>query len=150
MHPSVFPKIDKTWRPLTDFLESDFYKNFPLETFGMSRGGLYDLMSHNPQKFSSLIATFVGLARHYEMEPQEFSKLALRSYRESKEHHFPEIEERAIEVRKELLKQKGEFITEDLLNDYLKSHFKTSIHTLKAEKLPVWPPGEAVVLAGKR
>ena len=105
----------------------------------MNRGDLFDLMSNKPEKFASLIATFVGLARHYEMEPQEFSKLALRSYRESKEHHFPEIEKQAQEMRSRLFKDNEEPITEDALSDYLRVHFKTSTQTLKAEKLPIWP-----------
>ena len=67
--------VDKSIVPLTDFLSSDFFKTFPLETFGMNRGDLFDLMSNRPEKFASLIATFVGLARHYEMEPQEFLHL---------------------------------------------------------------------------
>ena len=142
--------VDKSIVPLTDFLSSDFFKTFPLETFGMNRGDLFDLMSNRPEKFASLIATFVGLARHYEMEPQEFSKLALRSYRESKEHHFPEVEEMAMEFRKKILNDPNKSFNEESLTDFLKSYFKTSVHTLKANKLPVWPPGDAVVLAGKK
>lgn len=142
--------VDKSIVPLTDFLSSDFFKTFPLETFGMNRGDLFDLMSNRPEKFASLIATFVGLARHYEMEPHEFSKLALRSYRESKEHHFPEVEEKALEFRKKVLDEQKSVFDENLLANFLKNHFNVSVHTLKADKLPVWPPGDTVVLPGKK
>ncbi len=142
--------VDKSIIPLTDFLSSDFFKTFPLETFGMNRGDLFDLMSNKPEKFASLIATFVGLARHYEMEPQEFSKLALRSYRESKEHHFPEVEEKALEFRRKVQNEhKGDF-NEEVLTEFLKKHFNISVQTLKANKLPVWPPGDAIILPGKK
>ncbi len=142
--------VDKSIVPLTDFLSSDFFKTFPLETFGMNRGDLFDLMSNKPEKFASLIATFVGLARHYEMEPQEFSKLALRSYRESKEHHFPDIEETALEFRKKVLGRQNRPLDEKLLADFLKNYINVSIYTLKANKLPVWPPGDAIYLDGKK
>ena len=143
------PKVDKTWRPLTDFLESDFYKNFPLETFGMNRGDLYDLMSHNPQKFSSLIATFVGLARHYEMEPLEFSKLAFRSYQESKDNHFPGIEKEADEWRSKLFKD-GKTPEVDFLISFLKKNYRYEVLILADNDLPCWPESGVVYIPKKR
>ena len=143
-------KVDKTWRPLTDFLQSEFFKNFPLETFGMNRGDLYDLMSHNPQKFSSLIATFVGLARHYEMDPQEFSKLALRSFQESKENFFPEIEELADEWCGKLSYTDDGHLEEASLIEVLSEKYDYSIPQTLKQKLPCWPDSGVIFYSGKR
>ncbi|MCB9061929.1 MAG: ImmA/IrrE family metallo-endopeptidase [Halobacteriovoraceae bacterium] len=88
----VSAQLDKKLRPILDFLESDFYKNLPLEMFGIDQYDLYELMSDAPDKFSSFILMMLSLARNYDMNPEEIHRAALRSFIEAHNGSFEDVE----------------------------------------------------------
>ena len=80
---------------LLTFLKSKFFKDFPFEIFGLTKLDFFELMSSNPEKFASLLKAVTGMANNFEIEMEDFHKIALRSYQESKKNFFPDIEEKA-------------------------------------------------------
>lgn len=80
---------------LLNFLKSKFFKDFPFEIFGLSKLDFFELMSSNPEKFASLLKAVTGMANNFEVEMEDFHKVALRSYQEANKNFFPEIEEKA-------------------------------------------------------
>lgn len=88
----VSVKMGKSLHPLIKFLESDLFKNLPLDIFGISGQDVYDLMSHAPEKFSSFLVTILEMARSYDIKPDDLYSSALRAYQEMSDNYFPEIE----------------------------------------------------------
>ncbi|MFZ8932408.1 MAG: helix-turn-helix domain-containing protein [Bacteriovoracaceae bacterium] len=94
--------VDQKLRPLVNFLESRFFKDFPLEVFGISHYEVYDLMSHDPIKFSTLLSAFNSMIRSYDLNLEDIHYSALRVYQESHKNYFEDIEAIADEVRKKM------------------------------------------------
>lgn len=88
----VSAQLDNQLRPILDFLESDLYKNLPLEMFGIDQYDLYELMSGAPEKFSSFILMLLSLARNYDLNLEEIHRAALRSFIEAHDGYIEEIE----------------------------------------------------------
>lgn len=93
-------KLDKNLDPLEKYLKSDFFKELPLELFGISHKDLYDLMAESPEKFASFITTVIEMARSYDLKFEQLLFAALRSYQEMHKNYFPEIEDLAQQTRK--------------------------------------------------
>lgn len=80
---------------LLTFLKSKSFKDFPFEIFGLTKLDFFELMSSNPEKFASLLKAVTGMANNFEVEMEDFHKIALRSYQEANKNFFPDIEEKA-------------------------------------------------------
>ncbi len=80
---------------LLNFLNSKFFQEFPFEVFGLSKLDFFELMSTNPEKFASLLKAVFGMANNFQVETNDFYKMALRSYQETNKNFFPDIENKA-------------------------------------------------------
>ena len=80
---------------LLNFLNSKIFQDFPFEIFGLSKLDFFELMSTNPEKFASLLKAVTGMANNFQVEMEDFHKMALRSYQEANKNFFPDIEEKA-------------------------------------------------------
>ncbi|PCH93993.1 MAG: hypothetical protein COB85_06150 [Bacteroidetes bacterium] len=85
-------KLSKKLEPVSDFLNSHVFKEFPLEMFGIEPGKLIELISNAPLKMNAFISTVMEIARNYEMKQEHFYLAALRSYQEMHDNYFEELE----------------------------------------------------------
>lgn len=143
-------KLGKSLHPLTEFVESELFNKFPAEMFGINDQDIYDLMSNSPEKFSSFLVAVLELARGYDITVKDVLQSVLRSYQESYNNYFVDIENLSAQAReefgltennfssnqlKEVLEQKFNYkIDESLLTDYFETKNVRSYFSAKKGK----------------
>ena len=119
-------KVSKKLTPIIDLLQSDIFKEFPLETFGLDPQKIVELVSSSPEKITAFINSITNIARNYEMRGEHFYYAAIRSYQELNDNYFPEIEKEAVKFRKKY-KLDEDFIDASSLRGILASAFNTEV-----------------------
>lgn len=97
----VATNASKKLQPIIDLLNSQFFKLFPLDKFGISMEKLLELFTQTPDKVNAFISTIFKIARNYQVDEIQFYKEALRSYQDMHNNHFPDLEAAAQEFKKE-------------------------------------------------
>ena len=125
-------KLSKKLEPVSDFLNSHVFKEFPLEMFGIEPGKLIELISNAPLKMNAFISTVMEIARNYEMKQEHFYLAALRSYQEMHDNYFEELEDAVyLFTKKFKIKAKAQLNRKHLYN-ILESEYG---YTIDKEKL---------------
>ncbi len=93
----VSTKLDKTLAPVSEILKSDFFKEIPLELFGINRSSLINIISEAPKKVTAFINTLIEISQNYNLGKERFYFSVVRSFQEMYDNYFPEIEEKASE-----------------------------------------------------
>ncbi len=93
----VSTKLDKTLSPVSEILKSDFFKEIPLELFGINRNSLINIISEAPKKVTAFINTLIEISQNYNLGKERFYFAVLRSFQEMHDNYFPEIEQKAID-----------------------------------------------------
>jgi predicted transcriptional regulator/DNA-binding XRE family transcriptional regulator len=88
----VSMKLTGKMAPLSDIIMSGILKEIPLELFGIEEGNLIDIIANAPEKVTAFISTLFEIARNYDVTRENFYLAALRSYQESHENYFADIE----------------------------------------------------------
>lgn len=88
-------QVSKKLEPVISLLQSDIFKEFPMETFGLDPQKIIELVSQDPEKINAFITSVINIARNYEMRGEHFYYAALRSYQEMHDNYFKELEEAA-------------------------------------------------------
>lgn len=94
-------KVNKKLQPLIDLMASNFFKDFPLEMFGLDTVRIFEMFVDVPDKINAFIRAVVQISRNYEMQQEHFYYSALRSYQELHDNYFPELEKAVKQLRKE-------------------------------------------------
>lgn len=91
----VSTKLDKSLAPITEILQSDFFKEIPLDLFGINRNNLISIISDAPKKVTAFINTLIEISKNYNLSKERFYFAVVRSFQELYDNYFPEIEEKA-------------------------------------------------------
>ncbi|MCC6410218.1 MAG: helix-turn-helix domain-containing protein [Saprospiraceae bacterium] len=91
----------KQLQPIVDLLESDFFKSYPLQVFGIEPAKLIELLANDPEKVNALIGTVLKIARNHHMSRENLYSVSLRSYQDMHDNHFPNLETAAQNLRRE-------------------------------------------------
>ena len=91
----VSTKLDKTLSPINEILQSDFFKEIPLDLFGINKSNLISIVSEAPKKVTAFINTLIEISKNYNLGKERFYFAVLRSYQELYDNYFPEVEEAA-------------------------------------------------------
>ena len=127
-------KVPRKLEPVVNLIQSDFFKAFPLEQFGLNPQKLVEIISYDPEKINAFINTIIQVSRNYELKRESFYSAALRSYQELQRNYFPDLEDGVEElllefpelkefpfkekVLSEILLEVGVRTSEDELNKY--------------------------------
>jgi len=82
----------KKLQPIIDLLNSDVFKIFPTEMFGIDISQLMQLLSNTPDKVNAFIGTIFKITRNYQMTKENFYLAALRSYQDMNDNYFEDLE----------------------------------------------------------
>ena len=88
-------KMSKNLAPIGELLEANILEQLPLDHYGIDINKLIILMANSPTQLSALISTFIEVARTSELSKNNFSKTALRTFKEFNENYFEELENEA-------------------------------------------------------
>ncbi len=91
----VSTKLDKSLAPISEVIKSDFFKEIPLELFGINRSTLINIISEAPKKVTAFINTIIEISQNYNLSKERFYFAVVRSFQELHDNFFPEIEESA-------------------------------------------------------
>jgi len=123
----VSTTASKKIQPIIDLLNSDFFKVFPMEMFGLNVYKLFDLFSNTPEKVNAFISTIIKITRNYQMRNEHFYQAALRSYQDMFDNYFEEVEIAVKEFRKENKLKKPSPYTTKLLASILKKQYEITV-----------------------
>ena len=88
----VSTKLDKSLAPITEILQSDFFKEIPLDLFGINKNNLISIISDAPKKVTAFINTLIEISKNYNLSKERFYFAVIRSFQELHDNYFPEIE----------------------------------------------------------
>lgn len=94
-------QASKKLQPVIDLLQSNFLTVFPLELFGISSAKIIELLMHTPDKVNAFISTILKIIRNYQLQGEDFYKVALRSYQNMHDNYFEELEQAVQQFRLE-------------------------------------------------
>lgn len=88
-------KLTKNLAPVGELLQSKILSDLPLELFGIELNKLIDIIANAPEKVNAFISTIIEIARNYNVTQENFYLAALRSYQESNDNYFDDLEKAA-------------------------------------------------------
>jgi len=94
-------KSNRTLQPVLNLIKSDFFKIFPLETFGIDRSKLIELFLEAPERLNAFVSTVEKVIRSHHISEEDFYLTALRSYQNIHNNYFKNLEEAVIQFKKE-------------------------------------------------
>lgn len=130
----VSTKLDKSLSPITEILKSDFFKEIPLDLFGINKNTLINIISDAPKKVTAFINTLIEISQNYNLGKERFYFAVLRSYQELYDNYFPEIEQKALDFAFENALSLGKNIEIKSLQNILTEKFGYEIKSESFEK----------------
>ena len=86
-------RLSRNLTPIGDLLDSKILEQLPLDHYGIDISKLIVLMSNAPLQLSALVATLVDMAKSSELSQNNFSRTAIRTYKEFNENYFEDLED---------------------------------------------------------
>ncbi|PKF74202.1 helix-turn-helix domain-containing protein [Chryseobacterium sp. PMSZPI] len=130
----VSTKLDKSLAPFNEILQSDFFKEVPLELFGINKNNLISIISDAPKKVTAFINALIEISQNYNLGKERFYFAVLRSFQELYDNYFPEIEEKVREFLHENQLQINKDLKSDVLANILAEKFSYKIQSEDFEK----------------
>lgn len=125
----VSTKLDKSLAPFNEILQSDFFKEVPLELFGINKNNLISIISDAPKKVTAFINALIEISQNYNLGKERFYFAVLRSFQELYDNYFPEIEEKVNQFIEENHLQIDKNLKSDILENILTEHFNYTIQS---------------------
>ena len=85
-------KLTRNLAPMGELLESNILDQLPLDHYGIDVNKLIVLMANAPLQLSALVTTLIEMAKSSELSQNNFSRTALRTYKEFNENYFDDLE----------------------------------------------------------
>lgn len=85
-------KLSKNLTPIQELIDSNILEMLPLDHYGIDINKFISLMSDASYQLSALVTTVIDLSKNSEMSQNNFSRTALRIYKEINENYFEELE----------------------------------------------------------
>jgi len=127
-------KSNRTLQPILNLIKSDFFKVFPLKTFGVDRSKLIELFLDAPERLNAFVSTVEQVIRSHHISQEDFYLTALRSYQNIHNNYFGKLEEAAIQFKKEHRLKTGTILKKAKLTSVLQKIKKVNIDTDKIGK----------------
>lgn len=130
----VSTKLDKSLAPFNEILQSDFFKEVPLELFGINKNNLISIISDAPKKVTAFINALIEISQNYNLGKERFYFAVLRSFQELYDNYFPEIEEKVDLFTHENQLKIKKSLKSDILEKILAEKFSYTIQSEDFEK----------------
>ena len=125
----VSTKLDKSLAPFNEILQSDFFKEVPLELFGINKNNLISIISDAPKKVTAFINALIEISQNYNLGKERFYFAVLRSFQELYDNYFPEIEDKVSLFTEENHLQIDKNLKSDILENILTENFNYTIQS---------------------
>ncbi len=129
-------KVDKHLEPISELLNANTLSQLPFDIFGISPNTFIELMSEAPAQVASFVKTITEISRTYDISLEKFYLAALRSYIESHDNYFEDLEESAQTFRKLFEISNTTSPNEILLKNILEKFYKYRIEEYTDKQYP--------------
>lgn len=85
-------KLSKNLTPIAELIDSNILEMLPLDHYGIDLNKFISLMSEASYQLSALVTTVIEMARSTELSQNNFSRTALRIFKEINDNYFEDIE----------------------------------------------------------
>ncbi len=85
-------KLTKNLTPIAELIESNILEMLPLDHYGIDLNKFITLMSGASYQLSALVTTVIEMARSTELSQNNFSRTALRIFKEINDNYLADIE----------------------------------------------------------
>ncbi len=143
-------KLTRNLAPLGELLESNIFQQLPLDHYGIDINKIIVLMANAPLQLSALVTTLIDMAKSSELSQHNFSRTALRTYKEFNENYFPELEKAANKFLTENNLTSKHLIDSKLLLQILEKNFNYHIDENKLDEYPTLKEVRSLLIPGKR
>lgn len=143
-------KLMRNLIPIEDFLESNILEQLPLDHYGIDINKLILLMANSSPQLSALIATFIEMAKNSELSQNNFSRTALRTFKEFNDNYFDDIETAVKKFLKENKIKPEHRLEFSRLKSILESKYKYEVNETSLNDYRDLSELRAVVLRHKR
>lgn len=116
-------KLSKQLAPIGDLFESNILDQLPLDHYGIDIRKFVALMANASLQLSALVATILEMAKSSEMSENNFSRTALRAYKEFNDNYFEDLENAVEECKKEFHITSNPPVRYNELGKILTDHF---------------------------
>ncbi|WP_375580766.1 XRE family transcriptional regulator [Marivirga tractuosa] len=116
-------QLSKKLAPLGELLQSNLFKELPLELFGIEPAHLLDLLSNAPAKLGAFLSTLIEISRNYGLRVESLYLNMLRSFQEMHDNYFESIEESVEAFRSQFFQEVSYPYTFQQLEEILKSEY---------------------------
>ncbi len=141
-------KLNKKLAPIGELLESNILEQLPLDHYGIDLHKLIVLLSNAPVQLNALISTLIEMARSSELSNNNFSKTALRTYKELNENYFEDIEKLSSNFKRRFHITKTSPVSLTKLKNILTEKYSYIIDESVIEKEPELASIRAIVIPG--
>jgi transcriptional regulator with XRE-family HTH domain len=142
-------QLSKKLAPITELLQSNLFKELPLDVFGIDRPRLFELLSSAPVKLNAFLNTLIEISRNYGMRVEDLYFSTLRSYQEMHDNYFEEIEKAADDFRKKYDLDPDKPVPASLLEEILTKEYNYKIVEDGLSQQPELHELRSVLLPGK-
>jgi len=125
----VSTKLDKSLAPFNEILQSDFFKEIPLDLFGINKNNLISIISDAPKKVTAFINALIEISQNYNLGKERFYFAVLRSFQELNDNYFPEIEDKVLQFAQENQLKINKNLQTDILEKILTEIFNYTIQS---------------------
>lgn len=94
-------KLGPPYGAIASLLESPILQSVPLSLLGLTPRDVVELMIRSPREVGAFLHTLAEIARSYDMHVEHFFHAMLRSYQQTHDNYFEEIETSAARMRKQ-------------------------------------------------
>jgi transcriptional regulator with XRE-family HTH domain len=98
----VSVKLTKHLAPISELLESNLLEQLPLDHYGIDVHKVLLQISEAPLQLSALVSTLIEMAKSLELSENNFSKTAIKTYKELNDNYFPDLEDAVTKFQKKV------------------------------------------------
>jgi transcriptional regulator with XRE-family HTH domain/Zn-dependent peptidase ImmA (M78 family) len=146
-------KLTRNLAPLGELLESNIFEQLPLDHYGIDINKLIVIMANAPLQLSALVTTLIDMAKSSELSQNNFSRTALRTYKEFNENYFPILEKAVVTFSKKYNLKSKPPVNSLELSQILEEKFDYKVDVNKLSEFPeleevrgLFVPGQKNVL----
>lgn len=120
-------KLTKNLTPIAELIDSNILEMLPLDHYGIDINKFISLMSDASYQLSALVATVIDMARNTEMSQNNFSRTALRIYKEINDNYFEDIEQSVDKFTEQFSIDTTPSLNYKILSELLEEHYNYKI-----------------------
>jgi transcriptional regulator with XRE-family HTH domain/Zn-dependent peptidase ImmA (M78 family) len=142
-------KLSRNLAPIGDLLDSQALEQLPLDHYGIDINKLVVLMANAPMQLSALVATIIEMAKSSELSQNNFSRTALRTYKELNENYFEDLEKAVDKFVRKIRFSNAPPVTFTALQKVVNEQFGITVDEKLLENYPELSEIRAIFIPGR-